>query len=202
MSLARLTSKARSDGAGALGDASLRQRLLAGLLVVLLAGAAWWNYSWMTSQRRQAQTMAQDLAVCLQAAEDIERLRAQPRVASVRDMGVQELGQRIEQAMQQAQLPSATLESVAPQSSRRVGDTPYVHKPTALSLRGATLTQLVTMLYHLTNDTGLSVRDLRLRTSRSGTDEQPKWDAQVTVVYLLYAPTSRGQREVRGQPGS
>ncbi len=173
-----------------------RQQWLLGLLVMILAGAVWWNFSWMTGQRRQAQVMAQDLAVCQAAAEEIARLQAQPRVAAVQDMGVQELGQRIEAAMQKAGLSSSALESVAPQPGRRAGNTPYVQKPTALSLRGATLTQVVTMLYHLTSETGLSVRDLRLRTPRGEADEKT-WDVQVTVVYLLYAPISRGQREGR-----
>jgi hypothetical protein len=166
-----------------------RQAILAATMLLLLGLVAWWNVEWMLQQRQSARAGAQDLAECRRLAQEIKALRLKPAVAASQALGIQELGQRIQQAFEQAQLPPASLEGVYPQSLRRVGDSPYLHKPTALALRNASLAQFATFLHALTDNSGMSVRDLRLREPRSDATGKV-WDAEATLVYLIYSPTS------------
>jgi hypothetical protein len=172
----------------------VRQIVLAGVMLVLLAAAAAWSVQWMVEQRGRARAASENLARCKQLADAIRALRNRPAVASAEAMGIQELGQRIEAACKQAKFEGAALEGVFPQSARRVGDSPYLVKPTALALRGVTLTQLVTFLHHLTDGSGLSVRDVRLRTPH-GEAAHTVWDAEATVTYLMYAPVRKTGRQ-------
>ncbi|MFO8014764.1 MAG: hypothetical protein R6X20_15830 [Phycisphaerae bacterium] len=168
----------------------LRQLVLAGVMVVLLAGGAAKGLHYMMTQRGRARQAADALASCRDLARDIRALRDKPAVASAEAMGIQELGRRIETACRQAGFEGAALEGVFPQSARRVGESPYLLKPTALALRGVTLPQLVTFLHHLTNGSGLDVRDIRLQTPHG--DAPPSvWDAEATVTYLMYAPVKK-----------
>ncbi len=167
--------------------ANRRLAVLLGLMVTTLAVVALWNVRWMAEQRRAARFAMADLRACEQLADRIASLRLEPIVAASQDMGIQELGERIEQAQQRARMTGPALEGVFPQAARRVGDTPYMVKPTALSLRGVTLTQLCTFLYHLTHESGLNVRDLRLRSPR-GDVSADQWDAEATLTYLIYSP--------------
>jgi hypothetical protein len=144
----------------------------------------------MLGQRSRARTAADDLARCKALADAIRTLRDKPAVASAEAMGIQELGQRIEAACRRAGFQGPVLEGVYPQSARRVGDSPYLVKPTALALRGVTLPQVVAFLEHLTSGTGLSVRDVRLQTPHGDADHTV-WDAEATVTYLMYAPVKK-----------
>lgn len=171
-----------------------RQFILIGLMLLLLAMAAVWSTNTMIAESESARSAAEDIASCKVLAATIESLREKPAIASVSAMGVQELGERIEAASRQAQLPPSSLEGVFPQASRRVGDSAYLSKPTSLSLRGVTLEQLVTLLFHLTDGSGLSARDLRLRTPHGGAPSNI-WDADVTLSYLVYSPPTRTRRQ-------
>ncbi len=165
---------------------------LVALAAVLLVVAGL-NVEWMLWQRRAAHRAAEDLFECTELAADIQALRKQPTVASSEAMGVQELGVRIEAAMRKAQFDPGALEGVFPQAARRVGDSPYLQKPTALDLSGASLGRLAGFLYHLTDDPGLTVRDLRLRTPH-GETAGDLWDAEATLTYLIYSPASNPRR--------
>jgi hypothetical protein len=168
-----------------------RKAILVGILGLLLAAAAAWNVHWMLTERQAARRAAEDLAACRDLARTIESLRARPAVASTEGIGVQELGERIEAALRQAGLEESALVGRFPQAPRRVGDSPYLHKPTALAFRGVTLTRLTTFLYHLADGSGLIVRDLRLRTP-PGDAARDVWDAEATVTSLVYAPARAG----------
>jgi len=155
-------------------------------LLLLLAVAAF-SFDWMLQQRTAAQYAAQDLSQCHVYAAQINELKNEPHVAAAQEIGIQELGARIEAASKAAALGQNALESVYPQAASRLGNTPYVVKPTALSLRGTTLSQLTAFLYHLSNDSGLTVRELRLRTPR-GSENANVWDAEATLTYLIFSP--------------
>ena len=164
-----------------------RRAILIGLLLVGLALAAGWSWSQMRARRVRAERAAATLADCRRLAADIESLKDGPKVAASDGFGVEKLGQRIEQARSQARLGRGSLEGVYPQSSRRIGATPYRRKPISLTLRRLTLRQLVVFLHELTEPPGLHLRELRLSTPRSEGGEG-KWDAEATVTYLLYEP--------------
>jgi hypothetical protein len=173
-----------------------RQGILVGLMLAMLAGLAAWNVEWMLGQRSSAQQAANDLAECEHLAAGIKLLRDKPAVASTEAMGVQELGKRLEAASGKAAIAQSSVRGVSPQNAHRVGDSPYLVKPTALALKGVSLSQVATFLYHLTSDAGLSVRDLRLRAGRAD-DAGGVWDAEVTLTYLIYSP-AKANRVPRG----
>lgn len=167
-----------------------RQTILVGIMILLLIGAAAWSVDWMMQQRQQAQDAAADLAECQMLVRRIEALREAPTVASAEAMGVQEFGEHIEAASRLANFDPSALRGVFPQAAQRVGDSPYLRKPTAITLRHVPLHDLVTFLYHISGDTGLMVRDLRLRTPHAEAPEDV-WDAEVTLTYLIYEPAER-----------
>lgn len=167
-----------------------RQFILVSVMLAMLVIAAAWSIHWMLGQREVATLAADDLAACQSLAREIRQLRQKPSIAAASEIGGQELGARIEEASRLAQLSPTVLEGVFPQASRRLGDSPYLHKPTALALRGVSTMQLVTFLYHLTDHGGLSVHDLRLRTPR-GDSTGKLWDAEATVTCLVYSPPAQ-----------
>jgi hypothetical protein len=164
-----------------------RQAILVGVMMAMLAIAAVWSLGRMFEQRRSARRAATDLAAVTAMAQRMKGLRDQPAVASAQDMGVRELGTRIDEASGKAGLPRNALRSVDPRSARPVGDTPYLQKPTTLELQGVSLTQLASFLYHLTSEPGLVVRDLRIRSPRRD-DVGSQWNAEATLTYLIYSP--------------
>jgi hypothetical protein len=173
-----------------------RPIVLAGVLLAMLAVAAYWSVGWMSQQRRLAAQAAEDLATCRRLADDILTLSPPPAAAPATGVGVHELGQRIEDASRKANLAPVSLEGVFPQNARRLGDTPYLQKPTSLVLRNVSLSQLVTFLYHLTDQSGWIVQDLRLRTPR-GDEHGALWDAEATLTCLMNAPPARDAAATR-----
>lgn len=169
-----------------------RQAMLVTLMLVLLLLATSWSVNWMVEQRAAAKSAAEDLAFCRDLAAPIERLRGNATIAKSSEMAVQELGARIESATKQAQMGSASLEGVFPQAARRVGDSPYLRKPTTLTLRGVTLGQLVTFLHHVVDQSELNVDELRIQAPRE--NAAVLWDAEATVTYLIFAPPTNTRR--------
>ena len=144
----------------------------------------------MLGARDEARYQAEDLGRARALVEAIEQLRGEPTVASAEESsGIRNLGERIGHASQQAAFDGPVLKRVDPQRAIRLGDTPYMVKPTLLVLRGVTLPQLTTFLYDLTDDSGLRVRDLRLRTPHGNAPED-RWDVDATVTYLIHSPVA------------
>jgi hypothetical protein len=171
-----------------------RKTLEVALMLALLAGAAAWGLGWMLDRRQAAGDAGDDLATCQRLASEIGSVRQKPTVVAG-SAGVRELGEQIQAASRQANLGPDAIQGVFPQPSRRVGESVYVHKPTALALRSISLPQLAVFLYNLSSQPGLTVSDLRLR-SPHGASADSAWDADVTVTYLVYAPPARAQPDL------
>lgn len=173
-----------------------RRAIMMGVMVVMLIIAAAWNINWLVQRRSAAHAAAADLAQCRRIVQDIAALRTQPAVASTDDTVVQEqaLAQRIRDASVQAQLSGPWLQGVDHRPARRVGDTPYLRKPAVIVMRGVSLRQLATLLYHLTDGSELNVSDLRLRTP-PGDLVGGTWNAEATLTYLIYSPTASARRD-------
>lgn len=148
----------------------------------------------MLDRRAGAQIAANELVQCNELAKAITSLRDQPSVVSNEEMGVRQLGERIKAATEHADFDGAALEGIFPQAARRVGNTPYLSKPTSLSLRGVSLAQLAAFLLHVSDGSGLTVRDIRLRAPRSEATTH-LWDAELTLSYLIYSPPPTARRE-------
>lgn len=170
-----------------------RTTLLIGAMLGLLLVAAVWSVLGLLESRALARAAMDDLASSRQAASAILALRGRPMLAAATDLGDQEIHQQVATAMQTAGLDRAALRGVYPQGPRKVGDSSYSQKPTTLTLANVPLPGLTMFLYHLSEGTGLSVRDLRLRPPRGDADVH-RWDAELTVTYLIYTPASRGGR--------
>lgn len=171
-----------------------RQAWLACTLLIALGLASAWSVQWMGEQRDYAAAAAADLADCRSHVAAIQMLRKQPAIASIDDVGVRRLGERINAAAQEAKLDPAALEGVTPQSARRLGDSAYLMKPTALALRGVSMAQTAAFLHHLTQGSGLTVRELRLRAP-SADAPTALWDADATLTYVVYSPATKVRRE-------
>lgn len=164
-----------------------RERILVVVMLAMLAMAAAWSFTAMLGHRADAERAAGELVACEKLARRMDALRDKPAVASGTDVGVRELGTRIDVASGKAKLGREALRSVEPRSARPMGETPYLLKPTQLNLEGVTLPQLASFLYHLTSEPGLVVRDLRIRAPR-GDAEGNGWNADATLTWLIYSP--------------
>jgi type II secretory pathway component PulM len=171
---------------------SRRKSVLAGLLLVLLAGAAFWSLDWMSQCRQGAAQAAADLLQSRALAAGIAALASRPTVAASQPISANDLGRKIQASAGQAGLGESAIREISPQPQRRVGDSAYVQKPTAMNIRGVTLTQLATFLYHLTLEPGLTVSELRLRAPR-GEAAADAWDAEVTVSCVVYSPVAKAK---------
>lgn len=164
-----------------------RQVFLIAVMLVLLALVAGWSVNRMRTARYQAQREARYLAECEAYAKRIKTLRDKPAVASAQKLKEQKLGPFMSEAWRKAGLPGSPPETVSPKAARRIGDSPYKRKPTAIPMRRIALPDLTSFLYHLTDGTGLRVRELRL-TAPDRDSHNNRWDAQVTVTYLVHEP--------------
>ncbi len=161
-------------------------------VIIFAAGSGMNSLIWMTTQRTQASRAVADARFCERLVQAIADETDKRQVASNEQTGIQSLGRHIQIASQQASLPGTALQGIYPQSSRRLADSAYMIKPTVLSLRRLSLGQLTVFLYHLTAESGLRVRDLRLRSPRNGSNDEV-WDVDATVTYLIYAPPTTGR---------
>jgi hypothetical protein len=160
-----------------------------GSVIVLAALAAINAAVWAAAQRTGASLAIADAQACERLVQTITTDRRERQVASSEKTGIQALGRHIQLAAQQADLPDTALQGIYPQSGRRMADSPYMVKPTVLSLRRVNLGQIAVFLYHLTAESGLRVRDLRLRSPRDESTEEV-WHVEATVTYLIYAPAT------------
>lgn len=172
-------------------NASGRQRLLAGAMLVILALAALWTARWAETRRDEAMRSARSLAVCEQLLADIESLRAEPKTAAQQSISDHRLGRRIEVALQKANLDEDAWEGTYPQGPQSLPNSPYVRRPTVLELGGVSLLQLGNFLYHVTEDSQFRADELRLRTPRRSASRN-QWDAEITLTYLVYAASEEG----------
>lgn len=170
---------------------TLHQRLAlyAGVIALMLLLAAGWSVQQMLDARSEARYAAQTLADVELLAEQIRELRTRPEVAAAEGTGRQRLGQRIQYAAEQSRLSQSVVESRNTREPRRIDQTPYARVNTDVRLRTAPLADILAFLYHLTDNPGLRVTDLHLRTP-PGDPPADHWQTRATLTHLLYAPES------------
>lgn len=153
-----------------------------------LGGLAGWSVNAMLSQKSEAAYARDEVEACRAIAAQIEALSKAPKLASAEIVKSQRITEQINDAARAAGIdPADALDTVRPEDARPVGDTDYQRKPTRFSLRGVTLQQTALLLHRLTDDTTLTVSDLRLRTPHSEAASD-RWNVEATVSYLIYAP--------------
>lgn len=167
---------------------SRRQHVLVALLLAALAGWAIWGWGQFTDARARARAEAQAAAEVQQLAAAIESLRQRPSLVGERQLEAPELAQRIEQAMQQAGIPTENLERVTPEAPRRVGESDYQRLRTRVSLRRVRLDELIHCLHALTDEEpALTATALRLTAPR-GEQISDRWHVEFELSHLTYQP--------------
>jgi hypothetical protein len=188
-----------------------QMRLLFVLLAIAsVAGVAFESLA-LADARSAADAAARDLTACRTLAARIGRLRDHPPVVGTAELDHAELAGRIERAAARASIPAAALLQITPGPGRRVGETNYVEKPTAVAMAGVGLRQLVVFMQTLAlpsdaadapgENPALTVRDLRLSPppGQAGAYQAgpERWSANLTLVYRIYSP--RTSADHRGE---
>ena len=165
-------------------------------LVLAMAVVTAWSHGKLQESRDAAAATSRDLSDCRRLAADIRRLRQQPAVASGRELQVAELAQRIERAAVDAGVSPQAIVRIAPESARRLSETPYRERPTRVDLRGVSLRQLVGFLHRLSAaGPDLQARHLRVSAPRTS-GASALWNVELTLSQLIYTPMtgSAGRR--------
>jgi len=179
-----------NDAASSIGAPTIysRRRLLLTLSAVAsVAMLSWFEASGAGSARssyvalvRQVEQMSRDTAA-------IQSLRQAPRLAAERERPNDELVSQINKALAGAEIPLEHWIAHDPAPAVRLPRTPYKQLSLRLSLENLSLRQLVAFAFQLVGqDASLSVYRLRLTLPRSG--EKGRWNVEMTMAYLIYAP--------------
>ena len=175
-----------------------RRTVLFAVMMALMLVCVAWSVGRMRGQQQDAAQAAQDAARCLELAEHITELRSQRTVAAASDQAderQQELAGAVNRAAEQASLDAQWQQGMRIEHRRavRIDDTPYMRKPALLIMKGLTLEQLTTLLHHLTYDSAYTAEQIQI-DAPSGEAGGNRWDADVTLSYLIYSPTpNQGQ---------
>jgi DNA-binding FrmR family transcriptional regulator len=168
---------------------------LFGTVLVLLVLLMSWSYIQMASQRRAAQRSTRELSDCTELAAQINAIKQQPKRAQEGVLAHTDLTRKIERAAGAAGIGSESLTRIDASPPRRLAKLPYEERPTRIALSSVSLTQLVTALHRLSNQSeGLWVKGIHLRAPR-GEEVGDRWHAEVTMSYLIYTPTENADTE-------
>ena len=165
-----------------------QQKILAGLLAVVLIAMVAWSYTFMADMRSSARAAAYDLNKCRQLAGQIESLSNRPTMASDTELLAGETTGLAEQAAKAAGIPASSLVRINPDPPQRLADSVYKEKPTNVHMKNVTLKQLVTMVYKMTDGPlALHPKSIRLTAPRVE-DTGDRWTAELVMTYLIYDP--------------
>jgi len=175
---------------------SIRQILLYSTLTALSLIVLLWAASSLIAASHALQSSRSEIEECRNIADDIRRLRSQPRIASQQIESPQRMLQRISASIGVASIPPQALLSVSPTEPIRIGSTHYRQRATQLILDGVTLRMLAEFSSSLEKGgNGLYLRDLILTRSDSdgvnASKDEETWDARLTLTQLIYSPTSQ-----------
>lgn len=167
---------------------------LAGVMLAGFVALSIWSYLQLKQNRGASAAAAASLQECRELAGQIHDLRAQPLRAGLWAHSRTELAERIEESANNAQVPFAHVMRIDPLGARRIDNTAYLQQATSVQLESITLKQLVTLVSSLTeSDGGLQVPAIRLLVSKNAPRASTGaeiWDAEVTLTYLIFSPTS------------
>jgi uncharacterized membrane protein len=146
-------------------------------LATALCGA--WAWEYLDDQRSAAAAAATELAACRTLAKQITASRLAPAIAP----RAADITAVIASAAAQADLAEGSLDHVDPGSDRRNPDGTVIPRQIELTIRQATLRQIITFAHTLSAPPG-ELRATRLRLTPSGADGGG-WAAQMTLTYPL-----------------
>lgn len=165
-----------------------RESLLLALVVMGVMLSSVWCYGQLSEARSRASVEGAALSHCEALAGQIQALRDEPTLADDHAMLKSDMTRHIADAAAKASLGEKKLVTIDHQNARRIGRTPYLEKPTRVTLRDVHLPEVLTMLYTLTQDNvRLNVSRLRLTAPRDVEDTNT-WSVDATVTYRIYDP--------------
>lgn len=170
---------------------NMTQRLTVWLFVMLLgmSGICLWSWQQMQTQHRIAQMSANDDLQSQAFADEITHLQ---NIAHSRrpDEEMNTLVQMIQQAAKQAAIPMSHVQRIRPSAERRMAQSPYVQKPTQLSLNSLTLPKAVAFLHHLaTLQQNLHIQSIRITAPRNDLkNNTDTWQFEVGLANIIYSP--------------
>lgn len=158
------------------------------LVVLALTAASLWSYGQLSSARSRADLEGDARSRCEALAAQVQALRDEPTMADDHAMLKSDMTRHIAAAAASASLGEKKLVAIDHQNARRIGRTPYLEKPTRVTLRDVHLPGVLHMLYTLTQDNArMNVSRLRLIAPRDEADTKT-WSVDTTVTYLIYDP--------------
>ena len=170
-----------------------REPLLLTAVILALLVASLWSYGQLNAARSRSSLEGDARSRCEGLADQIQAIHDEPTMADDHAMLKSDMTRYIASAASTASLEERKLVSIDHQNARRIGRTPYLEKPTRLTLRDVKLPQVLTMLYALTQDNPrLNISRLRLTAPRDETDTMT-WTVDTTVTYLIYDPVENSR---------
>lgn len=146
----------------------------------------------LDGSRKSALAAAERLETCRDLAYRIQQLAQSPAQAwTETDAPFDQLRLELEQAVQELNIPTASLLSVDQQPARRLGKTAYLVEPAQIDLRGLTLRQLVELLDAIiAGQPGLVVQSIRLSAPRENKTSKnaESWTVEVILTHLIFSP--------------
>ncbi len=167
------------------------------LLLVVGLFAAWVA---LVEHRDAAASAADEFASCDELAQKIRDLRRGPLRRAVGRPLEPQVARAIASAASAAGIDDAAVESIEPESPRRISLAGPLERPTRVALRQVTLRQFVTFLAAVADaQPELRVSQLRLSVASSADGEtaatgersaQDAWAAEATLAYPVDEPAS------------
>ena len=153
----------------------------------------------LLSANREYEASRLELEECELLSDQIVRLSNNPRLASLDIDSPQQVIDQISNAMQVADIPSSSLNSVVPIAPTRIGSTQYQQRLTQLAFQNVSLAKLVIFVSEVTqSNDGSYVRDIILTTANRNAPEiedasyaSERWEARLILTQLIYSPTSQ-----------
>ncbi len=167
-----------------------RENIMLAVMFGLLAIVALWTHGQMSKARSAAEITSDDVQICQKLISTMKKSAHRPTMASDHEKLNTETNSFIERAASEAKIDSKSLIRITPEPARRMGDTAYKEKPTMIFLKNITLEQLVSLSHGLqTAEQQLAPKFIRIVAPQQN-DTSLKWNAEVSVTYLIYAPPS------------
>ncbi|WP_182866115.1 hypothetical protein [Stieleria mannarensis] len=169
---------------------AMTHRILVGVAIILvgLFAASSVLSTWAAAERLELDR--RDLNELRQKLGEMEQVADAPRVAALELEEPNQILDRINAALQQAELSTNLLANQTPSEPQRIGQTDFKLRRVEIKLNAATVEQIVSFCDALKDEsTGSLVRDLQLFDPRqSGSRET--WNSQLTLTQIIFSPKS------------
>ncbi|MCO8121760.1 hypothetical protein NHH03_08430 [Stieleria sp. TO1_6] len=166
------------------------KRILVGTAILMLGLYALASVRGVWSAADRLQLDRQDLAELRQKLGEIRRVADAPAVVALDLEPADSIVNRIDAALQKADLPPQMLANQTPMQPQRMGQSDFMLRKVDIKLNATSVAKIVAFCDALKDETtGSVVRDLQLYDpQRSGGQET--WKSQLTLTQVIFSPKS------------